>query len=145
MSTLFSTISRVIEQRMVHLWPSEARQALTRVLYEVYNADGDFSEDEQAEFQAFVRRLKTDPDALHALDLQAAFHLLTEDPARQRVTYAWIAAALFANRAYKPSERAFVDRIIQRYGLDEALLKAEIQRVQTRLVEEDLQEILGKE
>jgi len=142
MSTVFSVISSAIEKHLVHLWPTEAQQALTRVLYEVYIADGEFSSEERAEFMAFVSRLGTNPEAAQQGDLKSAFAILTQDPRRHRIATAWIAAALFANHAYKPSEKAFVERITSKYGLDGDLLETEIKRIQSRLLAEAMKELL---
>jgi predicted metalloprotease with PDZ domain len=144
MASLLGVITKAIEKRRVHLWPMEAKEALVRVLYEVYRADGSFSEVELAEYRAFVMALGVDVERALGHDLKASFALLTSSPARQRVATTWIAAALFANQAYTPAEQAFVDRITTKYGLDAALLSHEIRRIQGRLLDQTLRDALQR-
>lgn len=138
--TLRSSFSKAIEERLVRFWPEEARQALGRVLHEVYNADGKFSEDERQEFDAFSARLGT--TKAETLDLGAALALLEKDAKKRRVTYRWIAQALFADGSWNAEEQGFVKRIIVKYKLSGAELRAEIKTVQSRKVEEGMKAIL---
>lgn len=139
---LLSSFSQAIEERLVRFWPAEARRALARVLHEVYHADGKFSEEEQTEFDAFSSRLGTSASEIASLELGAALAVLEKDAKKRKVTYVWIAHALFADGSWNAEEKAFVARIIEKYKLAGAELRAEIKAVQSRKVEEGMKAIL---
>lgn len=140
--TLLTSFSQAIEERLVRFWPAEARRALARVLHEVYQADGKFSEDERRELASFCQRLGTSSETIATLDLGASLALLDKDAKTRRVTYAWIAQALFADGDWNAEEQSFVDRIIEKYELAEAELRVEIEAVQSRKIEEGMKAIL---
>jgi uncharacterized tellurite resistance protein B-like protein len=140
--SLLTSLSRTLEERLVRLWTIDARRALTRVLYEVYHADGRFSDDERAEFDGLAARLGTSASEIAGVDLAASLKLLEGDPKKRRVTYSWIAHALFADGTWSAEEKTFIDQIIAKYGLVEAELRAEIKLVQSRKVEEGMKAIL---
>lgn len=58
------------------------------------------------------------------------------------MTYRWIAQALFADGSWNAEEQGFVKRIIVKYKLSGAELRAEIKTVQSRKVEEGMKAIL---
>src|SRR6185369_8585483 len=69
-----------IEERLVGTWKQESRNALARVLHEVYMADGDFTADERADFGAFLARIGAKASEVEKIDLGAALALLDKDP-----------------------------------------------------------------
>lgn len=133
-----------VEEQLVKLWKQETRDALGRVLYEVYNADGAFTTSERNDFETFLANIGADAARVKSLDLGASLALLEKDPVHRKVTYVWIAHALFADDALNNSEKAFVERIIEKYGLDGESLRAEIKATQSRKIEEGMKAILAE-
>ncbi len=131
-----------LEERLVRLWSSDTRQALGRVLWEVYNADGQLTPLERSDFDAFLGRIGADAERVRALDLEASVALLEKDPVHRRVTHVWIAHALFVDGSYNAAEKSFVDRIIAKYAIDGESLRAEIRATQSRKIEEGMKAIL---
>ncbi len=141
--TLLSKFSEPIEERLRE-WPQGARDALGRVLHEVYNADGNFTALERKDFDGFLSRVGSNAGAVQALDLGASLALLEKDPKQRSVAYAWIAHALFADGALNKEEKSFIERIIEKYGLDGASLHAAIKKTQSDKIEEGMKAILAE-
>jgi len=133
-----------IEERLVRTWKQESRNALARVLHEVYMADGNFTPLERDDFGAFLSRIGAKASEIEKLDLGAALSLLGEDPVHRKVAYVWIAHALFVDGGYNAAEKAFVDRIVEKYALDGEALRAEIKATQSRKIEEGMKAILAE-
>jgi uncharacterized tellurite resistance protein B-like protein len=142
--SLLTEYSQPIEERLVRLWKQDARNALGRVLYEVYNSDGRFTPLERQDFETFLSRVGSDAATVQALDLGASLALLEKDPVHRKVTYVWIAHALFADGGLNAAEKSFIERIITKYGLDAAQLHAEIKATQSRKIEEGMKAILAE-
>lgn len=131
-----------LEERLVRLWNQETRDALGRVLWEVYNADGQFTPLERSDFDAFLSRIGADAAQVRSRDLGKSLALLEKDPVHRRVTHVWIAHALFVDGSYNAAEKSFVDRIISKYAIDGDSLRAEIKATQSRKIEEGMKAIL---
>ena len=142
--SFLSAFSQPVEERLVRLWPQEARDALARVLHEVYIADGNFTALERKDFEGFLSRVGSKASDVLALDLGGALALLEKDPRQRKVAYVWIAHALFADGALNTEEKAFIERIINKYGLDGDMLHAEIKETQSRKIEEGMKAILAE-
>jgi uncharacterized tellurite resistance protein B-like protein len=142
--SFLSAFSQSIEERLVRLWPQDARDALARVLHEVYNADGKFTALERKDFEGFLSRVGSKASDVLALDLGDALASLEKNPKHRKVAYVWIAHALFADGAFNAEEKSFIERIIKKYGLDGDLLHAEIKETQSRKIEEGMKTILAE-
>jgi uncharacterized tellurite resistance protein B-like protein len=142
--SLLTEYSQPIEERLVRLWNQDTRDALGRVLHEVYNADGKFTPLERADFETFLEHVGSDARTVQGLDLGASLALLEKDPVHRKVTYVWIAHALFADGGLNAAEKSFIERIIEKYGLDAARLHAEIKATQSRKIEEGMKAILAE-
>lgn len=133
-----------IEEKLVRTWKQESRDALARVLHEVYMADGNFTELERTDFGAFLSNIGAKASEVEKIDLGAAMALLDKDPVHRKVAYVWIAHALFVDGGYNAAEKAFVERIVEKYGLDGEALRAEIKATQSRKIEEGMKAILAE-
>ncbi len=142
--SLLTEYSQPVEERLVRLWKQESRDALGRVLFEVYSSDGNFTPLERDDFETFLSRMGCDARVVKALDLGKSIALLENDPVHRKVTYVWIAHALFADGGLNAAEKSFIEGIIKKYSLDGALLHAEIKATQSRKIEEGMKAILAE-
>ncbi len=136
--------SQPIEEKLVRLWTHETRNALGRVLHEVYSSDGKLTPLERTDFEAFLERISSSVKDVQDLDLGASLALLEKDPVHRKVTYVWIAHALFADGTLNTAEKSFIERIIKKYSLDGDMLHAEIKATQSRKIEEGMRAILAE-
>ena len=140
---LLATI-QPIEEKLVNTWTQESRNALARVLHEVYMADGNFTPLERSDFGSFLSRIGAKASEVEKIDLGDALTRLDKDPVHRKVAYVWIAHALFVDGGYNAAEQAFVDRIVEKYGLDGEALRAEVKATQYRKIEEGMKAILAE-
>ncbi len=126
--SLLDSISLFVRRTQARWWPEDARLSLLRILYEVYATNGRITDAERAQYADFARDLGTDPDAVKGRDLRGALASLTAEAGRRAVLYAWIARALFADGRLDTAEESFVAELIERYELDESLLRKEMRR-----------------
>lgn len=112
-----------------------------RVLHEVYLADGMLAPEERGELDQLGERLGAPVAEIEKLDLGASLARLEQSPRQRKLMYAWIAHALFVDNAFSADERSFVDRVIAKYRLSGDELRAEIKAVQSRKVDEAIEQI----
>jgi uncharacterized tellurite resistance protein B-like protein len=133
-----------IEERLVTTWKPESRVALARVLHEVYMADGNFTPLERDDFGAFLARIGAKASEVEKIEFDDALALLGKDPVHRKVAFVWIAHALFVDGGYNADEKAFVDRVVSKYGREGEALRAEIKATQSRKIEEGMKAILAE-
>jgi len=133
----------IVEKFQIARWTNVDRNNLFRVVLEVYQIDGVFSESERDNFEGLIAGLKVEKEVVEAIDFQEALFALKSDEGKTDLLHFWIADALFADNDYDFQEQAFIDKIVQKYELKEAKLRNTIQRVRDEKFEAILESWLA--
>lgn len=121
-------------------WPGDAKVALLRVLYDLYQTDGEYSFWERGQLEQLARVLDTSLEKIETIDLDQAMTTLRADESRLDVLCYWMAAAVFADDYVRREEIAFICRLAERHKLPPEQLTARIQRQRARLITAGIRE-----
>lgn len=118
-------------------WTKSEKENLFRILLEIYNSDGIFTEDEKKDFKKRSFGLGIDEEKIKLINFEKAITELKNDITKMEVVYYWIASSLFSDEDYEKAERDFIDKIIAKYNLDGKKLKTIIKKIRDgKIVEE---------
>ncbi|HNW89547.1 MAG TPA: hypothetical protein PKN48_07770 [Bacteroidales bacterium] len=116
-------------------WAKSDRENLFRIILEIYNADGTYSEEEKSDFKRRSRGLGIDEEDIKHIDLQKAIAALKPDALKMELVHFWLASALFADEDFDKVEQSFIDGIITKYGLNEQRLREIIKTIQDKKID----------
>lgn len=127
-----------LKQRvLLKFWKEEEKLALAKLMYEIYRVDGQFGPQETEHFHSFFD--EEDESRLSSLSLKDAVETLKSDPDKMDLVYILIIDALFADSDYDKVEQAFVDQLVDKYGLSKQKLTEEIAKQQNEILTEALE------
>lgn len=114
---ILNHFEELVDKFKIRFWEKEEQLSLFRVLLEFYHADGVFSNHERADFKEKISGLGISEEDIE-IDFGNAIMLLKDDESKMALIHFWIASAIFADNDYDDQEKAFVDKLIQKYHLD---------------------------
>lgn len=117
--------NEILKKFKIFSWSLQDQKHLFRVLLEIYKSDGTFSNNERSDFENLLSGTGLKEDDLD-VDFQVALSELQKDDKKMEITRFWIAHALFADHDYDDQEQMFIDKIIDKYGLDGDKLRSSI-------------------
>lgn len=116
-------------------WAKTDRENLFRILLEIYNADGTYSEEEKADFKRRSQGIGIEEEEIKQIALQKAIDALKPDAPKMELVHFWIASALFADEDFDKVEQSFIDGIITKYSLNEQRLREIIKTIQDKKID----------
>lgn len=127
-----------IENIVLRFWSQEEKEALLRILHEIYNCDHEFSAEEVKDFNDRLRSLNVDYERIKALPIEDAVRILHEDKLKKDIIYLVLAEAIFKDEDFDSIEKIYIDNFVQKYSIDKERLKEKIKEVRDRKFEEAL-------
>jgi hypothetical protein len=137
LNTLFKN---ALENIVLKFWAPEEKEALLKILYEIYNCDHDFSAAEVADFNSRLASMHVDMDHLRSVSLSEAVKILHKDKLKKDIVYTIIADAVFKDEDYDSFEKAFIEKFIRKYDISEDRLKEKIKEVRDSKIDETLKQ-----
>jgi len=128
----------VIENIVLKFWSQEEKEALLKILYEIYNIDHEFSIEEVKHFNDKLNAINVDSDRIKTLPLKDAVKILQTDKLKKDLIYIVLAEAIFKDEDYDMMERSYIEKIIQEYDIDEKKLKGKIKEIRDKKFEKVL-------
>ncbi len=111
-------------------WSEEEREALLRVVYEIYNSDYAFTPHEVRDFNEKLGALGVDMDRVRDLALPEAMQILHRDKFKRELIYIIMAEAIFCDDDYDSVEREFMEKLIEKYDLPRQSVYEKISQIQ---------------
>jgi len=116
-------------------WSAEEKSAMLSILYAVYMADGEFSENEQKQWRHLARclSLSDSPGSnWRPLNLSEAIAVLRKDEDKISLGYVWIGKAIYSesfglDAGDDAGERQLINDLSMKFGLDRARLDTAIE------------------
>ena len=124
-----------IDKFKILKWPKSDRENLFRILLEIYNSDGTFSEDEKSDFKRRSFGVGINEEETKQVDFEKAISVLKLDNSKMELIHFWIATSLFADDDFDAIERTFIDNIISKYGLNEIKLRSIIKTIRDKKID----------
>jgi len=128
---LFHAFHDTIETVLVRFWEKPEKISLMRIIYEVYNMDGQFSDDEKDNFARYNRSLALSESEVVTYDLKTAFGVLKQNPRHMDLAYIWIANALFIDGEFSDVERKKLEALETKYDLSSEKIDHHINHIRT--------------
>ena len=135
----------LVEKFKVITWGQEDRKKLFRVLQEIYEVDEVYSESERKEFANIIAGIDLDENEIKHMDFQKSLHALHSDESKREILYFWIATALYSDDDFDDREKAFVEKMIPKYELDEAKFRATLKDIRDKKTSDILESWLRDE
>ena len=134
-------VKQIIEKIKIRKWPTHERNALFRIIYEIYNSDGDFNSKEKQDFNKRSFGLGIEIDEIKNLNFNKAIETLKRSSQKMKIVHFWIATSIFADDDYDKVEQAFVDTMISKYKLNESDLRSIIKTIRDKKIDEELRKM----
>jgi len=140
---MFEIIKSFFKKDELKDWSKEEKSCLFRIIYEVYNADQNFSELEVIEFKKNLSKLKLSwKEDISGINLDAAIELLKKDPQKMEIVYTYIARSVYSDGLYDFKEQEFIKNLAVRYELSLSKIEASIVSEKAKRLEKlDLEEL----
>jgi DnaJ-domain-containing protein 1 len=129
------------DKHLAH-WTPDEWKALLRVLYGLYKADGNVSEEEMQDLQHRMAIMGIEAGHWERLTLKQALMVLKEDKAKHELMYLILATAVFQDGRYTDEEQDYLERLIEEYGLSRTRMDRHLRAVQATHVSTLLEEWL---
>lgn len=111
---------------ILKLWSQSEKDALLKIVHELYHSDQEFSAQEEEDFNDKASALGVDVAQLEQLTVAEAVAVLQSDKVKKKLMYIILAEAVFKDDDYDKMEKSFVQNLIGKYALDEVELKEQI-------------------
>ena len=140
---MFKLIMSFFKKDELKNWSKEEKSSLLRIVYEVYNADHNFSEKEEIEFKEILSKLKLSwKEDISGINLDTAMEILKKDTQKMEIVYTYIARGVYSDGLYDFKEQEFIKKLALKYGLSLSKLENSIVSEKTKRVESlDLEEL----
>ena len=125
----------VFENIILKFWSHEEKVALLKLLYEIYNSDHDFSEEEVQDFNKRLAALDVDMDQISKLSVDNAVEILQSDKLKHDLIYIVLAEAVFKDEDYDDIEKEYMKKFVDKYNIDENRLKEKMNESKNRKIE----------
>ena len=125
----------VFENIILKFWSHEEKVALLKLLYEIYNSDHDFSEEEVQDFNKRLAALDVDMDQINKLSVDNAVEILQSDKLKHDLIYIVLAEAVFKDEDYDDIEKEYMKKFVEKYNIDENRLKEKMNESKNRKIE----------
>lgn len=129
----------VFENIILKFWSFEEREALLKVLYEIYNSDHEFSSNEVDDFNKKLESLGVTVEQINQLPLDKAVDILQKDKLKHDHIYFVLAEAIFKDMDYDDIEKSYIQKIVEKYNLNESHLKEKIEEVRGEIIKDIMQ------
>jgi len=118
-----------IENIGPRFWSHKEKEALLKVIYEIYNCDFAFTAPEVKDFNEKLKALGCNIEEIRDLEIERAIEILQEDKLKHELIYLIIAEAIFKDEDYDLVEKEYIQKFIQKYGLLEKTLNEKIEKI----------------
>ena len=129
-----------IDKFKILKWPKSDRENLFRILLEIYNSDGTYTEDERADFKRRSLGIGINEVEIKQIDFEKSINALKLDIPKMELVHFWIATSIFSDDDYDKVERAFLDKIIIKYGLNENKLRTIIKAIREKKIDKAIRQ-----
>jgi len=135
-------ITRYFKEIMAEIipqfWSQEEKEALLRIIYEIYTCDYTFSPYEVKDFKKKLNVLGCDMKRVKRLNLDEAIDILKKNKLKKELIYIIIAEAIFKDEDYDSIEREYIDRFVKKYDIPQDILNDKITRIRNEKFEKVL-------
>lgn len=111
---------------VLKFWSQSEKEAILKIVLEIYHSDKQFTSDEKKDFNEQLASLDVDVEQVKNLSVSDATDILKADKVKKDLMYIILAEAIFKDDDYDEMEKSFVASLIEKYGLDEDELKAQV-------------------
>ena len=132
---LENLFENVFENIILKFWSHEEKEALLKVLFEIYNSDHDFSKNEVQDFNKRLAALDVNMDQISQLPLDNAVEILQSDKLKHDLIYIVLAEAVFKDEDYDDIEKEYMKKFVDKYNIDESRLKEKMNESKNRKIE----------
>lgn len=99
-------------------WSPVEQIALLRILEDIYQADGEFSEEEMADFRVKLSISSVEAEQIEAEQLDHAVQVIQEHPEKEEVFFGMIAAAVYRDGRFAKEEQRYLVELVRKYSLN---------------------------
>ncbi|OGL45273.1 MAG: hypothetical protein A2161_10640 [Candidatus Schekmanbacteria bacterium RBG_13_48_7] len=130
----------IINGILSKFWKQDKKEALLKVLYEIYNCDKVFTIEEANDFNKKCKKLNIDSQNMKAISIKKAITIIQNDKLLNDLLYFIIASAVYKDKDYDQQERSQIDEIIKKYNLNEKILIERIKEIRNKNIKKLLNE-----
>ena len=123
---------------VLKFWSQSEKEALLKIVYEIYRSDQEFAPEEEKDFNEQLTSLGVDVEQLNKLSVEEAAAILRSDKVKKELMYIILAEAIFKDNDYDKMEKSFVEKLISKYGINEAELKEQINAKRDKILGDEL-------
>jgi hypothetical protein len=124
---MFKGIMSFFKKDELKNWSKEEKSSLLRIVYDVYNADNNFSELEEKEFRENLSKLKLSwKEDISGINLDTAMDILKKDPLKMEIVYSHIARGVYSDGLYDFKEQEYIKNLALKYDLSLSKLESSI-------------------
>lgn len=134
----------LIEDIGPKFWSHEEKEALLKIIHEIYNCDYAFGPEEVEDFNKKLKALGCNIDEIQEFTIERAIEILQRDKLKHELIYLIIAEAIFKDEDYDSLEKEYIQKFTQKYGLLEDTLKEKIEKISNEKFANVLSEWLKK-
>ena len=138
---ILNYFDEMIDKLKILTWSKSDKENLFRIIIEIYNSDGTYTDDEKKDFRRRTLGIGINEAELMLVDFENAINELKTDVHKMEIAYFWIASSLFSDEDYDKIEQKFIDQIIIKYMLDEIKFRTIIKTIRDKKIDNAISEL----
>lgn len=134
----------VFEPVILQFWSQKEKEALLKIIYDIYHSDNAFTINEVNDFNNRLKKLDVEIDQIKQTNLHEAVSILQEDKLKEELVYIILAQSVFKDEDFDGYEQYFINRFVEKYNISEEKLDHQIKRIRDKKLDAILSEWINE-